>query len=392
MQQIWTNPSVERSFIQLSALDASIVEYMKLKVKESASNTTKEISIFPGFEYFFSFYDAVYGTIHNIKALVVDVFEDQIKVKYKPNKESDTVNCALCNKKKDCNKNKKAQKEKPMPTCNCILNPPDNSIYDDPIVYFIPIANIVDVRYISLDNNDDDKNKREDVHVMLLGISASMVKAIIVRLEFFDDSIDEAVKYIDLEAGNIYDIAYEDRDGTIYESRAKVIKIEEDPHGCEQCKPGKGFVRENVGEGNIIYTSKCHCKDDFMGEPPVPLVKIIVDTSEDFEGRYETILLHTIRDCTLVSEKDPDDENPDITPDCCCNCEFKTDNCDIENCGHYIPPKPPVNLPCCESEYTYSYDNKMKAVIKGEKVDLFVEGQKSQVTLDDLVKFYLGVD
>ena len=225
-----------------------------------------------------------------------------------------------------------------MPTCNCILNPPLNTDYDEPLVYFIPIANIIDIKYIGTQN--DNKNKREDVHVMLLGISATMVKAIVLRLEFFDDAINDAVKYVEMKAGNIYDIAYEDKDGTIYESRAKVIRIEEDPDGCECCKPGKGFVRENVGGNNIIYTSCCHHKNDFIQEPPVPLVKIIVDTSEDFSGRYETILLHEIRDCTLVS--DESGNIPDIEPavsDCCTNCAYKTDNCETNTCGHCIPPK-----------------------------------------------------
>lgn len=393
MQQIWTNPSVERSFIQLSVTDATLVDYMKLNVK-NGNSSPKDISIFQGFEYFFSFYDANYGTIRSIKALVTDVYSDQIKVKYKPSKENDKIDCNICKKRDRCDaKRGRKVPQSPMPTCNCILNPPLNTNYDEPIVYFIPVANLIDVKYIGT-QNDDDKNKREDVHVMLLGISATMVKAIILRLEFFDDAINDAVKYVEMKAGNIYDIAYEDKDGTVYESRAKVIRIEEDPHGCECCKPGKGYVRENVGGNNIIYTSCCHHKDDFMQEPPVPLVKIIVDTSEDFEGRYETILLHTIRDCTLVSDESGDVPDEPTIPDCCANCIYKTDDCEMSTCGHCIPPKPPKDCGCVdEPEYTYNYEkNTMKAVIKGEKVDLFVQGQKTEITLDSLVKFYLGLD
>ena len=392
MQQIWSNPSIERGFIQLAISDAKISEYMKLKLKMNNCSNSKEISIFPDFEYYFKFYDANYGTLRSLKALVTDVYEDQIRVKYIPSKEDDKLNCKVC-KNNNCD-NKKIANNAPMPTCNCILNPPLNTNYNDPVVYFIPIANIVDVKYIT--NQNDDKNKREDVHVMLLGISATMVKAIILKLEFFDDSINDAVKYVEMEAGNIYDITYEDKDGTIYESRAKVIRIEEDPDGCECCKPGKGYVRENVGGNNIIYTSNCHHKNDFMQEPPVPLVKIIVDTSEDFDGRYETILLHNIRDCTLVSTASGDD-TPDTpsTPDCCVNCPYKTDDCDMGNCGHYIPSPSDKKCNCADNnmEYTYNYtDSAMKAVIKGEKVDIFVKGQKTEITLDSLVKFYLGLD
>ena len=128
MQQIWTNPSVERSFIQLSVSNATLNEYMKLNVK-NGNSSPKDISTFQGFEYFFSFYDANYGTIRSIKALVTDVYSDQIMVKYKPTKETDKVDCAICKKKNECNNNGRKIPQSPMPTCNCILNPPLNTNY-----------------------------------------------------------------------------------------------------------------------------------------------------------------------------------------------------------------------------------------------------------------------
>ena len=387
MQQIWTNPSLERSFIQASITKSELLEYLKVQISQDLNNF-KEIMIFPNMEYNFTFYDANFGTLRSLTALVTNVYEDQIKIKYIQNKTNDKLDCSKC--KKDCFERPKIKRkrEKPMPTCNCILNPPDISKYDEPKIYFIPISNLVNVSYIKTEK----KKEKGDVKVMLLGISATMVKAIIVRLEFFDDSIQDAVKLVDLKAGGIYDIAYE-ADGTIYESRAKVIKIEEDKdHKC-MCKPGKGFVRENIGCDNMIYHSynHDHDKDDFMNEPPVPIVRIIVDTSEDFHGRYETIMLHTIRDCTLVEE--PSDEESDFpTVSCCDGCVHKTETCDPETCTHYIH-EDKHNCNCNNNEtFTYTYDNAFKAIVNGEDVTLYIRGEKTKTSLESLVKYYLGVD
>lgn len=389
MQQIWTNPSLERSFIQTAISKSELLEYLKLET--TSNGQTKTIMIFPGMEYNFIFFDATTGDLRSLTGLVTTVYPDQIRIKY-TNKPS-AIDCNSC--KNPCEKKNKISKaEPPMPTCNCVLNPPSTEKYDDPKIYFIPLANLVSVSYVK-SNDQPENDKKGDTYVMLLGISATMVKAIIVRLEFFDDNIDEAVKLVEMAAGGIYDIAYEAKDGTIYESRVKVIKIEED-RDHYICKPGKGFVRENVGGDNIIYTSCCHDKhdkDDYMKEPPVPIVKIIVDTSEDFHGQFDTILLHTIRDCTLVQAPDGEGYIPE-KPECCCdNCEYKTESCEPETCCHYIPPKKPdCSCECGNEVYTYTYDNKMKAIINGENVSLYIRGEKTDVSLESLVKYYLGVD
>lgn len=358
MQQIWTNPSVERSFISLHISKSELLNYLKLTATQENSRSNKEILVFPNMEYQFTFYDADYGTRRSITALVTKVYEDQIKVKYVPSKNTDKLHCKEC-RKTDCPKKYEPIQEGPMPTCNCILNPADLSFYEEPVTYFIPIANLINAAYVKNPTPPKPKEKG-DVKVMLLGISATMVKAIIIRLGFFDDSIQDAVKYVELKVGGVYDIAYEAPDGTIYESRAKVVKIEE-ADDIKSAKPGKGFVRENVGMDGAIYTA-C-AKDKFMKDPPAPMVRIIVDTSENFSGRFETIYLHTIRDCTCVEE------------------------------GEIIIPdnKPSDNGCCCESTYKYNYDN-MSATITGDNVDLIICGKPQTVSLESLVKYYLGVE
>lgn len=232
---------------------------------------------------------------------------------------------------------------------------------------------------------------------MILGVSATIVRTIIIRLEFFDDSTDEAIKSIEIAPGGIYDIVYETKDGTIYESRVKVVKIEEDRRHYI-CKPGKGFVRENIGEDNIIYTTSCcydkHDKSDYMKESPVPIVKIIADTSEDFHGQFDIILLHTIRNCTLVQAPNGEEYIPENSKCCCDNCEYKTESCEPETCCHYISPKKPnYNCKCGNETYTYAYDdNNMKAIANGENVSLYIDEEKTDISLESLIKYYLGVE
>lgn len=338
-------------------------------------------------EYQFVFYDANYGTLRSMIALVTNVYEDQIKVKYIQNRNTDTLNCACCEKKNICKKSNDMINQPPMPTCNCILNPPDVSKYDEPITYFIPIRNLINVKYVKSDN-PIKPDKKEGIKVMLLGISATMVKSIIIRLDFFDDSIEDAVKYVEMQVGNIYDIAFEEH-GVTYESRVKIIKIEEITDEC-QCKPGKGVVREYVGMDNSVYHKCCH-KDEFMQQPPVKRVKITVDTSEDFSGRYETIMLDSIRDCTLVANADGSEPTTPSKPISCCDgCIYKTDTCDHSICGHYIPPKPSCG--CNPMTYNYSYNNgATKATVEGEKITLLVDGEKSEIDINTLLKYYLGV-
>lgn len=345
--------------------------------------------VFSNMEYQFTFFDAKLGSVRSVTGLVTNVYEDQIKIKYISN--GNNVDCSTC-----CNmecKNKKTQSntvQSPMPTCNCIFNPPDVTTYDGPQVFFVPVANIIDISYKVNNTNRPEEKPKGDVKVMLLGISATMVKAIVVRLEFFDDNIEDAVKYVDIETGGIYDLVYENKNGTIYESRVKIVRIEEVPEG-QPCKPGKGYVRENIGAHDAIYIPCYNKKDEFMQAPPVRKVRLIVDTSELFTGRYETIMLDCIRDCTMIQCANGSDMIPEIS--CCDDCKFKTEWCKPDKCSHFIP-KPPKHNCHCEGvvTYTYSYDNRFKATVTGENVTIMAKGEKTDISIDTLLKFYLGVD
>lgn len=331
-------------------------------------------------EYDFVFFDATYMKLYSIIGLVEDVYEDQIKIKYLQNNKSPSKNFI--------------NMAQGMPNCNCILSTPDISKYEGPATIFVPIANIVNIRYKWTTNNTDIKDTTE-VRVMLLGVSATAIRAIIIRMAFFEDNLEEAVKFVDLKAGNIYDLTYESRDGAIYESRVKIMSVEDAEN--KDCKPGNGYVREHIGCGNSIYTD-CSCtKDEFMNAPPAKKYKIVVDTSEAFVGRYETIMLDAIRDCTLVYDAYKD-QSSDVNEDTdyCKHCNHKTKNCNPKHCGHFLPPHVKPEYGCGEhimpKTYVYKYRNMYKAIISGDKVSITAEGKTTKINLESLVKYYLGIE
>lgn len=342
-------------------------------------------------EYKFTFFDPNTGGVQTIIGLVKAIYENQIKIVYSSTSNSKCANCSKCNECTQSSTSSSTTTEG-MPTCSCVLNPPDYSKYNEIKTYFVPVSNIIDVSYLvyGSSNNEETKESEEDIEVMLLGISATIVKAIVIRLGILDDSIQDAVRYVELETGGIYDIAYECKDGTIYESRVKVVKIEEVDGNETECKTGKGFVREHVGCHNAIYTTSCKPRDEFMNAPPVRKVRITIDTSETFSGRYEVISLASIRDCTLV--QGPNEEELTCISSCE-GCAYRTEYCDPCNCGHYIEPKPATGCGCNEpSTYTYVYDNKYKVTITGETATISVKGEKHSVPLNEILGYYLGVD
>ena len=270
----------------------------------------------PNIEYIFTYIDPKTGNKVSIKALAIGFFKDCIKVKY----INDTQNsvCTHC-------PNKKANNI--IARCSCILNPPDVYKYNGPEIIFIPIENILNINYIVSEKYNGE------VRVMLLGISAEVVKAIIIRMAIFDDKVEDAVKNITLEAGKVYDFTYISGNN-ICSKRSKVVKIEE-VEGCIYSRPSSNYVREHVGAHNSVYVNfNDATKEEFMQARPAKKVKIIVDVSSDGSGIYETIMLDCIRDCTIIEDGVIEDDNTNEDVVCNC-CSFKHCGCNPSNCGHH---------------------------------------------------------
>ena len=39
----------------------------------------------------------------------------------------------------------------------------------------------------------------------------------------------------------------------------------------------------------------------------------------------------------------------------------------------------------------YNYNNDTKVIVNGDKVDIFIKGQKTETDIDELIKYYLAI-
>lgn len=287
-QQIYTNPSMERSFVSNSLKTWEFKNYLNISI--SSDNTSKSILVFPGTEYSIIFYDANLGIRKSITGLILDVYCNQIKVK-----EKRSCNCSTCNNKDCCNSCNFSNSK----NIGCIYCPPDTSSYEELKTYFIPINNIMGIDYVKNTNNSSNGSYiDEEEKFVLLGISATAVHAIIVHLDLFTDDHQDAVKSIDLKRDNVYDVVYE-VDGITYEITGRVVEIKQLAGETESY-----VVRENTGLDNSVYTDATKF---VLSRPTVKNIQIVFDTSDNFTGSYETINLSSIRDCTLMVDNNASD-------------------------------------------------------------------------------------
>lgn len=279
MHQIWTNPSLQRNVVLANGNKSEMIGCLKWSKIDSCRNEINTITVMPGLEYAFKYMEPDTGNMVSIKAIAIDFFKDCIKVKcIERLQEQNSVfnNCHM------------------HMGCQCIENYTVKN--DETDILFIPTANIINIKECLYDK------RNKEVRVLILGISAEIVKAIVINMSIFDDRYEDAVKKITLEAGKIYDISYMENN-TIYNCTGKIVHIEEDDNSVINTPPCC-HVREHVRNCDSYYMGFDDVsKEEFMNANPVNRVKIIMDTSEMFSGDYETIFLDSIRDCTLVDNE-----------------------------------------------------------------------------------------
>lgn len=194
----------------------------------------------------------------------------------------------------------------------------------------IPTANIYSITKVE-EKKDDEKplppprpKERDVVVVGILGLSAEIVRSVVVRLRVYDD--DKAPTYeatpVDMKVGNTYNVTYfSRRDRSMYEIVGKLENIEVMPIFKGDTKLN-GFVRDEVsgntdvvGMNNTIYNAD-HFMDLKKESPEGERVRFTFDTSEDFLGHHDFVWLKDIRGVELVSEGEDsgDDEGQDVTP------------------------------------------------------------------------------
>ena len=206
----------------------------------------------------------------------------------------------------------------------------------------IPIANIQDA--IDITPYDSPIDKGDDYKLMILGISAQKVRALVINLKMINDNeLDQAVKEVSLIVGNKYKVCYNSKENELDCFKGTLTGMLEIPNLDQTFatgyNPNCGFVREDgeckYPEYNKYYlgTGECCCdgcpiagnchteeeisfynntydKDRFLRLPENMVSDVLltfdITTDEDTSTVYKKIYLSQIRDvCDMYHYEDP---------------------------------------------------------------------------------------
>lgn len=313
------------TFVNFMNSESSIVSHMELTLfKQTCDYKTlkKTVFIFIGYEYTIDFFDYGIGRANKITGRVDSINGDN------SNQMSQSLTVTYLNKPNDSVDDNTVSVTR-GPICGC-QNKPNNDKYNTTTTVTIPISNITDVCYTGNNPIDPENKPKKGVEVVLLGISAEMVRAVAINLKMIDDNADEAVKDIFMKVGGIYNIAYIDpAEKSMYEITGRLLAISETEN---KVSTSNSVVRqcanEQYGLNNSIYNTGCNCecgstdKDDFMNSDTIEKeVLLTMDCSMDFSGHYHTIKLSTIRDCSVVDESGVKDPTDGTEMDCGCTSQ-----------------------------------------------------------------------
>lgn len=383
MLQITTSKkeSVSRTSANLVLADTYIASHLELTLVKTQSNgktLRKIVFVFKDYEYTVCFFDEETGARKTITGEIESINGDNSC----PGNQYIVLRCLP-------ETGKKSTEEKTirsgMPSCGCFLNTSSANKYQGLVFHTIPIRNIVDMSYASSkqpgppDPGCCDKDK--EAKVVLIGISADVVKAVVVNLKLLMDDKEGSVKDITLKLGNDYTIAYyNSNEKTMYEFDGQLVSIR--PIDKRPPKASPVRISEQVGIGDSVYNTKCGCgstdKDDFLTRDDQECndVELKFDTADFNFGTGETILLSQIRDCTLIRDNSiptptPEPDEPE-TPSCNCN------NCNYKN--------QEVKMNSGDMEVLIDFKDK----VVNYKNDPADEVPTGTISLQELVDFYFG--
>ncbi len=207
----------------------------------------------------------------------------------------------------------------------------------------IPIANIQNA--IDITPYESPVEQGDDYKLMILGISAQKVRALVINLKMInDDELDQAVKEVSLIVGNRYKVCYNSKDNELDCLIGTLTGMVEIPNLDQEFgtgyNPNCGFVRENgeckypeynkyyLGNNNesccdgcpiagncsaneeISFYNNTYEKDRFLRLPEnmVSDVLLTFDVTSDTDTTtvYKKIYLSQIRDvCSMYLIEDP---------------------------------------------------------------------------------------
>lgn len=293
------------------------------------------------------------------------------------------------------------KKKQDMTKCP-VLQDKDTSKYRGPVTVVIPIANISGIDYDVSENYPclpPDQKPKGGTKIVILGISATTIRAVIVRLEFLEDDCphddEDAVRVVDMEVGKRYHVTYmcDDPDRTIFEIEGTLTCIEETGRPTDKPDNNMGtstgnhcncIVRqgktEQVGFNNSAYGTTCKVEDFMNADPIENDVRFVFDTSEQFHSTEEVVWLSMLRNVEEIATGTPDEpvdpEDPPKDPICGDHCHHH----------HHHPQTYHIG------SATVVVDGGT-VVVKGHSGPNCGcnPGQDATLTMQEILEYYLGV-
>lgn len=182
----------------------------------------------------------------------------------------------------------------------CLCSKKENlSGYISTETYHIPINNIAKIKLYTEPQTPQRPTERSETIVSVLGISSTVIHAVIVRLKIFDDKTCSTVTPVDMVVGRTYHVVWQkETDHIVYELVGRLVQIKEIPQFGNE-SPECGYVRPDSNDqvvgmnGNIYDPNYFHSLPKY--NPDGDRIQFVFDTSKDFNRMYDTVMLKEIR-------------------------------------------------------------------------------------------------
>ena len=254
---------------------AKSVEHIVLSFP-STTGSTYDVPVYAGSMYKITYYDSAIQNVRTITGMVSGVNTSIIAV------EVVTVLDAAGN------------------ICLC-TNRDKLAGYLSAEYFYVPVQNISKIEAIdpyATSDTTPTPSERSEEFVSILGISSTVIRAVIVRLKIFQDDVQHTVIPVDMVVGNSYHVTFA-KNNSVYELEGRLIRIEEiGLYGNETAECG--YVRQDssndqvVGAGNNTYDPNYFYSLPKYNPDGVK-IRFIFDTSRDFVQRFDTVMLGDIR-------------------------------------------------------------------------------------------------
>ena len=165
--------------------------------------------------------------------------------------------------------------------------------------FYIPVQNISSIQQVDLNATDTTPtpSERSEEFVSILGISSTVIRAVIVRLKIFQDDVQHTVTPVDMVVGNSYHVTFS-KNHSVYELEGRLVRIEElGLYGNETAECG--YVRQDSNTEVVGMNGNTYDPMYFYSlpkyNPDGVRIRFVFDTSRDFIQRFDSVMLGDIR-------------------------------------------------------------------------------------------------